>query len=169
MLASSILLLAFSLSLVQGDPATTAANPDPEPFRVHLVGGALTGGDGVHSFGGIEAGWAPGRFGVQGTGLYGRGNGFSSTLVGAGPALRQPMGTAGTLVLWTGGGWYREGRSPGISRSLPVATGGVAFQFPAGPVRLTAGTTVLVGSYSSQTASNPIPVRSIRFTVGVGR
>jgi hypothetical protein len=167
MLASSILL--FALALVQGVPPTTAANPEPEPFRVHLVAGALTGGERLHPFGGVETGWAPGRLGVQGTGLYGRGNGFSSLLVGAGPALRQPVGATLTLVFWTGVGWYREGRRPGLSRNLPVAAGGAALQFPAGPIRLSAGATVLAGSYSSQTAPNPIPVRSIRFTVGVGR
>ena len=167
MLASSTLL--FALVLAQGSLPTTSANPEPDPFRVHLVAGALTGGETLHPFGGVEAGWAPGRIGVQGTGLYGRGNGFSSVLVGAGPALRQPVGTTLTLVLWTGGGWYREGRRPGISRNLPVAAGGAALQFPAGPVRLSAGVTALAGRYSSQTAPTPIPVRSIRFTLGVGR
>ena len=167
MLQSSLLLLA--LALAQVVPPPTVAEPEPEALRVLLVAGALSGGETLHPFGGIEAGWASGRFGVQGTGLYGRGNGFSSVLVGAGPALRQPVGTTLTLVLWTGGGWYREGRSPGISRDLPVAAGGAALQFPAGPVRLSTGVTVLAGSYSSQTAPNSIPVRSIRFTVGVGR
>jgi len=167
MLQSSLLL--FALALAQVVPPPTVPETDPEAFRVLVVAGALSGGEELHPFAGVEAGWAPGRFGVQGTGLYGRGNGFSSILVGAGPALRQSMGTTFTLVLWTGGGWYREGRSPGISRDLPVATGGAALQFPAGPVRLSAGVTALAGRYSSQTTPTPIPVRSIRFTLGVGR
>ncbi len=167
MLQSSLLL--FALALTQVVPPPTVAESEPEPFRILVVAGALSGGEGFHPFGGAEAGWAPGHFGVQGTGLYGRGNGFSSVLVGAGPALRQSMGSAFTLVLWAGGGWYGEGRSPGISRNLPVATGGAGLQFPAGPVRLSAGFTALAGRYSSQTVPTPIPVRSIRFTVGVGR
>lgn len=162
-------ILVWTLTLGQIAHPQPVADPGVEPFRVLVVAGFLGGEEEFHPFGGVEAGWAAGRFGVQTTGMYGRGNGFSSILAGAGPSLRQSLGQELTLILWGGGGWYREGRSPGIARNLPVAIGGASIQFPAGPLLLSAGATALTGRYSSQSAPAAVPVQSIRFSLGVGR
>jgi hypothetical protein len=162
-------LLVWAMSLVQAMAPAPVADPEPVASRVMAVAGAHTSGDGVHPYAGLEGGWHLDRIGARGVAMYGRGNGFSSVLAGGGPSLRHPLRDGLAVVAWAGGGWYREGRSPGISRSLPVLMGGASIHFPAGPVRLSAGATALAGSHSSGDAPASHPVRSVRFAIGVGR
>jgi hypothetical protein len=167
MLVPSLLAALLALS---PDPFPDPGAPLLLPPEVHVLGvaGARAGGGGVHAYGGVEGGWIPGRFGLAGAGHYGKGDGYTSLLAGGGPALGHPLGARLAAVLWAGGGWYREGLGDGLARDLPVAMGGATLLVPVGPVRLSLGLTGLAGRHSSRTAPEPIQIRSLRLTVGVG-
>lgn len=162
-------LIAWALTLVPALTALPAETAETRPFQVMAVAGAHSGDAGVHPYLGVEGGWHPGLLGARGTAMYGRGNDFSSVLAGGGPALRQPLGDWLALVAWGGGGWYREGRAPGLSRSLPVVLGGAALEFPVGSFIVSAGGTAFVGTYSSRDAPVSHRIRSVRLTLGLGR
>ena len=172
MVFAPLLAIVLTLSpVLSPGPIPSGMGPAEADPRAHVlvVGGARLGENGAHAFGGVEGGWLPGLLGLSGTLLYGEGDGYTSFLAGAGPALGHPLGPRLSAVLWGGGGWYREGLGEGVARELPVIVGGARLLVPTGPVRLSLGVIGLVGRHSSRTAPEPHGVRSLRLTLGVGR
>lgn len=174
----AVLTALPGVAVAQNAPDADAAvrASDRAPLGALLAVGLSGGADGAHVFAGGHL--APGgdRYGAVLRGFYGRGNDYSSVLVGGGPSVRFPVRGEVEALVFVGWGLYRESLAEGAPRSGAGETrsshgpqGGVTFLVPTGPVRLGLGLTAWGGSHRSGAMEADIPARGVRFFVGVTR
>lgn len=160
-----LLLLADPLSARQSADSTG----DPG-FQVALLAGQAGVSGGVHRFLGGHAAFSGSRWGAAAHGLFGRGNGYASTLFSGGPTIRFPVHPRAELEFMIGAAYYGESLdTSGRAGSVFGPSGSALVRVPAGPVHLAAGFSGWYASYTDEIAVNPVPAEGIRFILGVGR
>lgn len=161
--------------------AVAAAQPDPvaderetnRPGTAARFSGAVMGGvapisPSIHGFGGVMLDLSWGRFGINGSGQYGSGAGYSSTLLLAGLSIHlSDPGTSG-FSLTAGGSYYAQEADSGYSRSGPGLTAGIRYGFPIGGARTLLGVNGVLGNYGDEGESEESNFRFLRFYVGLG-
>lgn len=141
----------------------------PIRYRLMALGGVSgLGSDGLHPYGGLEAGFLYRRVGILALGQYGSGNDFTSILVAGGPAVEVlDLGFA-SLTVYGGVGRYGEELASGFDRSLGIVYGALSVRVPIGRIDLGATASLWQGKLDDDAFEAPSTVRAHRFSFGVG-
>lgn len=126
------------------------------------------GGDGLHPFGGAEAGALLGRLGVMTIGQHGRSSDFRSLLLAAGPAVEVLELDRATLVAWAGVARYEERVSAGVTRGLTGLHGALSLRIPLSRGAVGIQVSAWRGTLGGEGIDDPPTVTAHRLSLGFG-
>lgn len=147
---------------------TTGGSSSLQGRLMALGGVGGIGGDGLHAFGGTEAGVLLGRIGVMALGQHGRGNGFQSLLLAGGPAVEVLETERAALIAWAGLARYSEQTGSGVTRAMTGLQGALSVRIPVSVGAVGVQLSVWRGTLDGEGISDPPTVTSHRLSIGFG-
>ncbi|TVR59996.1 MAG: hypothetical protein EA422_14285 [Gemmatimonadales bacterium] len=173
LLAALMLMGPLSSSLGAAEPTGSVASADSVAVGLHphlMVMGGVSGlaGDGLHPFGGLEAGMRRGRWGGLVLGQYGYGNDFESVLVAGGPSVGVAEVDRIRIDVHGGPAYYLERLDVGFDRDFLGGYGAVSarVELPIGALGVTFA--VWAGRLDGEGIIQASTVTGHRLSVGIG-